>query len=102
MGAMRAMMASVALAFLGVAADAFVSPSAAFFARATPAAGGARRGPGATARAAGAMRSRTTMSVIDVRGERRRLRLLARRSVGMCACYPSALRVFCVCFLASR
>lgn len=59
--------AAAALVLLGLAdVRAFVSPSA--FVRATTSSGPV--GATATARAAGAMRSRPTMNVIDVREER--------------------------------
>lgn len=64
MGQFSVMKIAVALlAFMFLVADAFVTPSA-FTGK------GVSSGPraGATARAAGAMRSRPTMNVIDVRG----------------------------------
>lgn len=69
MFAMRlVVVAAAALVFLGVA-DAFVSPSA--FVRATVSISSSSTRVGAataTARAAGAMRCRPAMNVIDVRG----------------------------------
>lgn len=62
MSVLKAMMAVVALVFFGTA-DAFVSPSA-FAGRGSRSAGPRAA---ATARAAGAMRARPTMNVVDVR-----------------------------------